>query len=372
MEQPVIDQYLVRKYLLGQLAEGEREWLEERLLTDDEFYETLTALEDQVEDELIEQYLDEELTGEGREHFERLLLHTPERAEKLLLIKDLKNHVAPVPAHAAAATAAADTSDSTATVVALPRGSGGLRGFGLFQHPLFGLSCAAALLLAVLCGGWLFVKSNRLEAELAQARSQSQPAPADGAALQEHKKQLEELRARNAELTASLHRAEEERTRLEQLALAAPLGEVRAPTTPPLRTVQQTPRSFIATLVLSPTTRGIQGSEKLATLALDSFATPTHLVLKVDDLAPGDYPGLRAVLKKSVGGEVWNSDAVKVVTRSRKRREGQVALTLPAGTLAEGQYTLDLEGITDAGATEPISLYSFRVVPKDKRPPTIP
>src|SRR2546423_1418154 len=90
MEQPAINEQVVKKYLLGELAEREREQIEERLLTDDSFYATLTALEDEVEDELIEQYLDGELTPPQREHFERVLLHTPERAEKLRLLKDLK------------------------------------------------------------------------------------------------------------------------------------------------------------------------------------------------------------------------------------------------------------------------------------------
>ncbi|MFL6285042.1 MAG: hypothetical protein ACJ74Q_18015 [Pyrinomonadaceae bacterium] len=359
MTQPVIDEYLVRKYLLGQLAEGEREWMEERLLTDDEFYETVTALEDKVEDELIDQYLDGELTGEGREHFERLLLYTPERADKLRLIKDLKAHSVPVEARAAAA----DASDSTA--VARPPRLKRLGAFGLFRNPVFGLSCAAALLLALLCGVWLLVRSNRLEAELARARAYARPTPEENPDLKE---QLEQLRARNEELTASLSRAQEERTRLEQQVSAEPPREGHAPA-PPERAGQKPPRSFLATLVLSPTLRGLQVEEKNATLTLNHFAAPARLVLKVDNFAPGDYQRVRAVLRKLVGGEVWSSDSVKVVNKGRR---SQVALTLPAGTLSEGQYTVDLEGITATGSAEPIGLYTFRVVTKENLQRALP
>lgn len=359
MTQPVIDEYLVRKYLLGQLAEGERDWLEERLLTDDEFYETVTALEDKVEDELIDQYLDGELTGEGREYFERLLLYTPERADKLRLIKDLKAHPAPVAARAAAA----DASDSTA--VSRSYRPNWLGAFGLFQNPLFSLSCAAALLLAVLCGVWLLVKSNRLEAELARARAYAQPTPATYASLKE---QLEQLRARNEELAASLTRAHEERTRLEQQASAAPPLEGHAPA-PPERAGQKPPRSFIATLVLSPTLRDLQVEGKNTTLTLNHFATPARLVLKVDNFAPGDYQRVRAVLRKLVGGEVWSSDSVKVVNKGRR---SQAVLTLPTGTLSGGQYTVDLEGITATGSAEPIGLYTFRVVTKENLQRALP
>jgi anti-sigma-K factor RskA len=57
MEQSAINETLVRQYLLGLLSEDEHERLEMSLLTDDRIYETLTALEDEVEDELIDQYL---------------------------------------------------------------------------------------------------------------------------------------------------------------------------------------------------------------------------------------------------------------------------------------------------------------------------
>src|ERR1044072_118540 len=90
MEHPVINEQLVRRYLLGDLPRRERERLEAGLLRDDQYYQTLTALEEEIEDELIDQYLDDELTETERENFERVFLNTPERTHKLKVIEDLK------------------------------------------------------------------------------------------------------------------------------------------------------------------------------------------------------------------------------------------------------------------------------------------
>jgi hypothetical protein len=83
MKQPAINEQLVRRYLLDALPKRERERVDVGLLTDDRYYEALTTLESEVEDELIDQYLDGELTGTELENFERLFLNSPERAHKL-------------------------------------------------------------------------------------------------------------------------------------------------------------------------------------------------------------------------------------------------------------------------------------------------
>jgi hypothetical protein len=168
MEQPAINERLVRRYLLGELAEEERERLEVGLLSDDRIYETLTALEDEVEGELIDQYLDGELAGPEREQFERFFLKVPERVHKLKLIKDLKEH-ATVPVYAEASVRnVAPTGASYA---------GWIPAIGVFQNPLFGLSTAFALTLALLLCAWLWIRSNNLEDQLRQAQA-AQPSDA--------------------------------------------------------------------------------------------------------------------------------------------------------------------------------------------------
>lgn len=340
MEQPVIDEHLVRNYLLGQLAEAERERLEERLLTDDSFYESLTALEDEVEDQLIDQYLDGELTRPEREHFERAFLNTPGRADKLRLIKDLKEHtVAPAPEPASPA-------------VRPPTRRSWMPSFAFFQKPLAGASLAAALVLAVACGVWLWTRSNRLEAELRQAQAQVQP-PADD----DLRRQLQQLRAGNEELTAALRRSEEQRAGLEQ-DLASARGREGQTPAPPGKPQPPSPGSIIASVILSPSMRGSSGEEPSSTLTLRPGATQARLTLRVKDVDPADYQGFWVVVKKRGAGEVWRSDGVKV---RGNVKQGRAVVTLPAGNLSEGQYVVELDGITPDGQTEPAGIYSLLV-----------
>lgn len=75
---------MLRAYLLGRLEnERDAEALDERLLTDDEFFEELSF----QEDELVEDYLDDLLTDDERDAFERHFLVSDERREKLKFAK---------------------------------------------------------------------------------------------------------------------------------------------------------------------------------------------------------------------------------------------------------------------------------------------
>ncbi len=80
MSQDFIDPNTLKEYLLGGLTEEEqRAVVEERLLVDDDFFEQFEL----VKEDLIDQYVNDELTGPEREDFERHFLTTPERREDL-------------------------------------------------------------------------------------------------------------------------------------------------------------------------------------------------------------------------------------------------------------------------------------------------
>jgi len=67
------------QYLLGQAGPEESSSFEERLITEKDFYDELTI----AEDELIDQYLDDDLTSLEREQFESHFLSSPERRQKV-------------------------------------------------------------------------------------------------------------------------------------------------------------------------------------------------------------------------------------------------------------------------------------------------
>jgi hypothetical protein len=80
----------LRRYVLGQLAEDAREEIEKGLLANDELFEELLV----VEDEIIDEYLAEKLNVNDRSAFERNFLVTPERQEQLNFARAFERHLA--------------------------------------------------------------------------------------------------------------------------------------------------------------------------------------------------------------------------------------------------------------------------------------
>jgi CHAT domain-containing protein len=80
MSQDVIDRNTLRRYLLGELTQEEQlAPVEERLLAEDNFFEEFQL----VKDDLIDQYINQQLTPEDRRRFEQHFLVTAERREDL-------------------------------------------------------------------------------------------------------------------------------------------------------------------------------------------------------------------------------------------------------------------------------------------------
>jgi anti-sigma-K factor RskA len=79
----------IRRYLLGQLTDGAREEFEREFLVDEELFEELLV----VEDELNDEYLAGELASDERLQFEHHFLAAPERQEKLRFARVLNRYV---------------------------------------------------------------------------------------------------------------------------------------------------------------------------------------------------------------------------------------------------------------------------------------
>jgi hypothetical protein len=83
------DEQQIRQYLLGALAEPERQQLEQRLLGDAAYKELVLM----VEDELVEDYVDNILSPAERAQFDRHFLSTPQQREKLRHVSTLQAHL---------------------------------------------------------------------------------------------------------------------------------------------------------------------------------------------------------------------------------------------------------------------------------------
>src|SRR5262245_17392491 len=90
MTYQTVEERQMGKLLLGQLGDQEQQQLEERLMTQDDAFEQLQVLED----ELIDEYLKNELSVQDREAFEKHFLAAPERREKLKFAEVFRSYVA--------------------------------------------------------------------------------------------------------------------------------------------------------------------------------------------------------------------------------------------------------------------------------------
>src|SRR5262245_48996689 len=79
----------IRRYLLGEIAEPDRELIEVRLLTDPQYFDQLVR----VEDELTDRYVRRDLSRHERELFEKHFMTAPERREEVAFAQSLHRYV---------------------------------------------------------------------------------------------------------------------------------------------------------------------------------------------------------------------------------------------------------------------------------------
>lgn len=312
---------LVRRFLLGELAEEERARVEDAFLVDEEAFEMLLA----AEDELVDAYARGELRGRERERFERHFLSTPRGREKLLRTRSLLEVIRQEPAAPPAETARAAWWQTFIE---------GLRGL---QAPLrYGL--AGALLVFLLGGVWLLTRRGEQPRQSREAAVAVRPEATRGSEVAQVPNQEQPHEAPTAG------------------GPEAGAAESRPAPSPSKRTDAPRQRSVsVASLTLTPgLTR--ESSASARTLRIAPGSTRARLTLELDQ---ADYASYRAALVTATGRRVWSGD------RLRKSASGSaLVLTLPAALLAEGDYVLELSGAAPSGGFESVADYSFRVLRK--------
>ena len=302
---------LIRRYLLSSVSEEEREQVETRLMTDDDFFQQINL----VEDELVEEYLDEELIGADRSRFEGTFLCAPERQHKLRFTKALRVH--------AANAAKAKTSPAHPPKPAWYEPFLDL--FNVSRPVLaysFSAALSAALLLLVGGGAGMLVQMRGLKEQISGLQAQQQS------------REIEESRLRE--------RYEKERARADQFAALFQEQEKRVPTQ--LAMPSELP------FTLSPEAQ--RSAQPSKPLPIPEGAILVDLRL---DLAENWKATYRAVL--SSGGE-------DILTRSNLKaadseKEITISFTVPAADLPSGHYVIMLYGSSEK---ETLATYSFRVV----------
>ena len=149
--------------------------------------------------------------------------------------------------------------------------------------------------------------------------------------------------------------ATQQATRDPQPASPGPAQPAAPPADAPPPTRQETLFAF----TLSAPRRGI---DDRATITLP--ATAESVTLRAE-LEMDDFPRYRAILKDPASDRVlWRSSPLTVESQGAAR---VVPVMIPARHFATQRYFLELEGVTDAGAAEPIATYAFRAVRQPAR-----
>jgi hypothetical protein len=301
MEKDVYSDETLRQYLLGEISEDEGDRIERRYLADRNFFDHLLA----VEDDLVDEYVGQELGPEERQQFEHKLLATSTQRERL---KNARNfHESMRPNRTRAKTNS---------------------WFGIFGYRIPAMAAALTLLLLTIGIGWLLVRERQLNAVVQQMKS-------DRAAMQQ----------REQELQTKLQEKERQNSELRDQLRNVPPSE-------PSKQSSLTPT--IATFVLSLTSSRGGGEASSFTLKKDIATVQLEV-----PLANTEYSAYQAELQSADGVSVVKVSNLKL---QRTANGNFVRLRISSRVFKGRDYVLKISGVSRNGQREDAGFYSFRIV----------
>lgn len=322
--QEIEDERLIRQYLLGALSEEGQAMVQDRLLCDRQFFDTLVV----EENELMDDYLRGALTKQSEEEFESYFLTSPERRQKLRFAKALKKRIS-------------EEALSKPHMEENPRRKRlfGLEGFSL---PSFAAGAVAALIFIVVA--WIAMENTRLRRQIDNARA-AQAEWLERA--QQSERRLSDEKQRNRELAQEIERERSHSSELEREAER-------------LKQAREASRAGISgsvvSLALMPglSREGDQSNR----LEIPQGTSRVKLELYPEKVGHKNY---RAELRTREGKLIWSRNGLML----RKTVSGdQVIVYLPAAILMKGDFVLMMRGVDGEENQERAGTYYFRVVKK--------
>ena len=338
----------ITQYLLGSLPAAEAEVLDELSVTDDEFADALRT----SEKDLVDAYVQGELTGAELEQFKSYYMASPLRREKVQFAQALQ-----VFAEKRMGVQIREVQAGKAAESATKRkGTRWFSALSVFTTPrvAWQWGTAMAALVLLIASSWLVFENVRLRQQMSQTEARRDSLTQREEGLQ---KELEGQRMSKATAEQELARVREERERLEQELKK--VQEQQRAIKQQRAAGQQQPSSpgevSIASFVLAPQMRGVGQIQTI------SVPAQTAYVAMQLQLEPGDYPAYRvALLDQSNNQTLWRSRLLK----ARAAGEGlSLGVSFSAGLLKPRVvYVLRVTGISASGASEIVGDYPFRVV----------
>ncbi len=302
---------LTRRYLLGNMSEDEREQVESRLMTDDEFFRQINL----IEDELVDDYLSGALSPKDRKRFEVTFLCAPERQHKLRFARALHTY-------------AANTAHERATEGLTPKISWWQPILAILspQRPALAYALAAAVLVLLIGGPWTIIRLVDLGNQMAALQKNTEAEESRLRSL------YHDERTKTGQLAARLRQEQEKWAASPQAGSAAPGGSRIA-------------MAHTLSILLTPgVMRGAQPAQRV------EIPQGTALVCIKLDLAENRHKTYKALVLVE-GQEILSRSGLKA---SEGANQITLSLILPASDLATGDYEIRLFG---TGQSEPFEYY---------------
>jgi hypothetical protein len=346
----------VLEYLYGELAETERDELEERLFVDEEF----GLLMEEVESDLIDEYVRGELEFEEKRKFESKYLSNESRSEKVSIARTLQDELF---AREAEPIVAVSEDESLWSKIA---------GFFRFSNLALAGGLAVLLLMVfVLASFWIFDQSKKVP-DMAGGNNTNRDENIPK--LREIPIEEETPETEEPEANSTAENDAERVNKAENGNKAS--GDDNSKSAPPVRTnkaerrpqqtdpkpvrqkpkvrkktqiVEQKPAIFIASLF--PPLRSSQ-----ATVLKIPVSAQTVRLRLFDNLGE-NFQKFIVKLNDPSGNQIWSGE----IPASKKRPQKSVAVSIPADRLKPGNYEIALSGIFEDGAVEEINFFDFVV-----------
>jgi ribosomal protein S15P/S13E len=318
----------MKQFLYGELPESVSREIEERLFVDDDFFQELTGLEN----DLIDSYIRGKLKGDELRRFERSLALSEERRTHVKDARALQRHIAEHKKANAAPSAVA-----TRQRPAWSRFVGSLS-FGL---PAMRYAMTALIVLLGAAGAWLLYDNQKVRREYEQAVAEQRRRELEfKGQMAEMERQIEALRLEAEQhagdkaalegLNAKLQQREEELAQLKRRQADGPqLGELAMLTPPTIKSVGSRGGSAEEVVGYNPRTVTVR-------LALDTVTDyKVYEIRKINRKKPfafgkrvtdsGKSYLLVTLPARSIDFEVWGIDR----ERDRERAIGKYRLNVP-------------------------------------------
>lgn len=321
MKQDAQQEMKLRRYLLGELPFEEQVLVEQRLFLDREYVE----LQQAVIDDLIDEYLVDELRGSEREKFVNHFLLLPEHGADLRVAEALKKYLAEN-------TPATETDTNNPHTNEPP----GFLPFSFLNKPLVWLSLSVAAFIILSVSAWIAIRAMRGQGDGPQQAREPQPT---------------QSQPDNRQQPAPVPPND---NRVETAEKGNTNGSPAQPDKPPERRSGPPHTVVTATIYAGSPTRG-GGSRTKVTIYDDTKEVVLRLPLEFSE----SYERYRAEL---LSGERKIEGQSDLKSQVDNKYGPVVVVQFSADTLREQSYRIKLYGVpTDQQSAEPPVTYPFNV-----------